>query len=196
MGPHQRKSLGSYAFSLLERQERGVNPILYVDEPACIQTLAFSTLAPTITSQSRPPCLPEPISSDSASNSKEPFFWTWADLEGVVEVTLCRANGGINGGYITGLIFRYSNGHQASVGQVRRDRLNQPRQVDGSAGMWLTFPRRRCCISSVDFSPQAPINGQSYFEMPWRGRLEWWYSYRQCRVYHEEKSSRPVDSHH
>ncbi|KAF4963231.1 hypothetical protein FSARC_8729 [Fusarium sarcochroum] len=134
-------------------------------------------------------------------------FFTTAKLENVVEVTPCKAWGpGTTG--IVGLVFLYSDGHRDSVGQVRLDHLMSPIEIDSTHeqhDMWLATRDYHYNGSSGNYftvvemmrvmpSFAENINGGNpaeeglrWMRVRWRGRLDWLFWYRSCRVnFHEE----------
>lgn len=111
--------------------------------------LAFESHVPTV--NPRLFTLPEPKTPYPKSSPHEDYFWTWADLENVVEMSPCRSKSGSDWN-VVGLLLRYSNGHQACVGQLRQDRLERPIIVGSSQGMWPGFLCNDPHISSIDLS--------------------------------------------
>ncbi|KAM0551751.1 hypothetical protein ACHAPJ_008319 [Fusarium lateritium] len=140
-------------------------------------------------------------------------FFTTAKLENVVEVTPCKAWGpGTTG--IVGLVFLYSDGHRDAVGQVRLDHLMSPIAVDQTNehhDMWLAARDHHCkdswgsFITVVEMMRVMPsfaenINGGNpseeglqWMRVRWRGRLDWFFWYRSCRVSFHEEATCPGD---
>jgi hypothetical protein len=108
----------------------------------------------------------------------ELFCYSVANLEGVTHVRPCR-----RADVVTGMVLVYRNGTRASLGWVSLDRLGEPKAVD-NFGMWiavtksnLDFPR----VTGIFYS--RPEDGK-YLHVRWHGKLEWWFSTRQCKLHH------------
>lgn len=118
----------------------------------------------------------------------EDYFFTSASLDDVITVTPCTSNqDGMLA--IIGLLFSASNGRESCVGQIRRDSLGCPLDVDRSQRLWLGFSmqKRQPRVVKVDtFRSREEL---TWFDMPWAGVLEWWFSFRQSRLYHEGRTS-------
>ncbi|KAK9443916.1 hypothetical protein VB005_02441 [Metarhizium brunneum] len=128
-----------------------------------------------------PPCPPRPVSAYPHTVSPEMFFYSFAMLENVSELKLCRV-----GDTITGMVLRYSDSTEASLGWVRRETLRSMQKEDDSSGLWLLisissgFPR----VSDIRLTLPSANEGK-YFAMQWCGKLEWWFSRRQCQLRYE-----------
>ncbi|SPQ19054.1 e6e2ec79-93ae-4bde-87dc-f58c79148bf6 [Thermothielavioides terrestris] len=141
-----------------------------------------------------PQALPQLPSPRSACPSHyyydENYYFTSATLDGVAEITPCRSDLGV-----IGLLLHYHDGRQAALGQVRLDKLQRPPlKVDPSRSMWLHFSvsSENCPnIEAIEFVSPTVV-GPQHFPVAWRGTLEWWFSYRQCRLWHGMFSSPPT----
>lgn len=132
--------------------------------------------------------LPKPHTDYPRACTTEQYFWSWAMLDNTVQVATCRAS--MDDKHVVGLLFTYVSGSQASVGRVRLDYLEEPLQIDQLTGFWLCFRDREpqiCGLSLIQ--PTQP--GLKYLHIECRGRLEWWHSYRQCRVHYQQHASEP-----
>lgn len=191
MGAHTMPSQPSYySFSILDKPGKGPSNIFFDESPHGIRELAFESPAPIANTRLR--TLPESRSPCPESTYLEDYFYTWARLDHVKEVSLCRSTTGPRA-IVIGLLLHYPEGRRASVGQVRLDCQEAPMRVEGSEGMWLGFntlgfPR----VDSIHFSRPSRAPDLVYLAIPWRGRLEWWFSHRQCKVYHDGQISPPT----
>jgi hypothetical protein len=89
------------------------------------------------------------------------------------------------------------------VGEVRLHALGARLELlDGGGGgggaLWLGFAdtalqgpsvTRIATSRPVETEMKTESEGVTWFALPCRGRLEWWFSFRQCRVYHEGRAS-------
>jgi len=127
--------------------------------------------------------LPAP-SSYPASVMLGKYLFTVAPLENVTEVTPCLGVGRVDP-LIVGLLFRYSDGRRACVGEFRLDRCGTTMEVGTSGGLFLGLTQtmlNRSCVTRVEiFRPKdrAPL---TWLDLPWKGNLEWWFSHTECQV--------------
>lgn len=119
----------------------------------------------------------------------EPWYYTSCRMEDVAEITCCVGKVAPETGII-GMLICYANGGRACLGQYRVDWTQDPIRVDPAGalrvGMGKTtkgFP----FVASVG-TTRGPESGRSlrWLDIPWRGRLEWWFSQRQCRLNHSD----------
>lgn len=131
-----------------------------------------------------------PPSGEIAKAKMEEFFFSSAQLHGIVEVTPCESLLGHTAA-ITGLVLHYSDGHRECLGQVRLDHLLSPLTAAGSRAMWLGFSSTADgpCVRKVEFSRPEQSAELVWLEVSWSGTLEWWFSYRQCRVHYGQQAS-------
>ena len=188
MGAHPKQCWPPCSYLYLDQVGSGPGPVFFNDFAFGIRELAFETPQPVHITQS--PSLPKPESPYPESTSLEEYFYTSAILDNVTELTPCRFETG-SGSFISGLLLRYSNGCRACVGQIRLDRLQHSLAVGTSQKMCLGFsqisdgcPR----LVSVGFSGLSRIDLNN-LEIPLCGKLEWWFSHRQCKVYHDGRAS-------
>lgn len=110
-------------------------------------------------------------------------------------VTPCRCRmGGLR--VTRGLLLHHAGGGVSCVGEVRLHALGPRREVDGA--LWLGFgetPLEGPSVLEVATERPGPGPGPGgregvvWFVLPCSGRLEWWFSFRQCRVYYEGRAS-------
>ncbi|KPM34565.1 hypothetical protein AK830_g12009 [Neonectria ditissima] len=136
--------------------------------------------------------LPEPSSPHPRSAFGESFNWSSASVEEVTEVRLCRRQNVLQS-EVVGLLFYYRNGTRASLGQVRLDSLEPHLTVDPSRSLYLAFRygSNGChYVADVEMSTAPPEDAAvTWFEVSWRGTLEWWLSYMRCHVWQNGRSS-------
>ncbi|KAL2016084.1 hypothetical protein VTK56DRAFT_4291 [Thermocarpiscus australiensis] len=183
---------GHDAYTLVYRAGEKPGRIHFDISPEGIHELALEAPLPPQPAAGQPP-LPQPESPcPRHCEEDENYFYSAAVLDGVAAVTPCRA---AERGIIVGLLLHYHDGRQASLGQVRLDRLQQPalRVVDPPGRMWLRFalaPDGCPNVDAITFDPQRA--GPEHFPVAWRGTLEWWFSHRQCRLWHDQRSTPPT----
>lgn len=169
------------------------------NEPKClffdtsshgIQNLVFETPRPLL-ERNTPAPTPELSSPYPESLCIEDYFYTSASLDNATTVSLCE--GSYKGKvYVTGLVFTYSNGREACVGQIRRDYLSCPLQLITSPMLWLGFSleNREPRVAKIEtISSPSDTSSLEWLAIPWTGQLDWWFSARQCKVYHKEQAS-------
>ena len=149
----------------------------------------------------RPMSHPETPLLDSASPPRpetyplKSCFHSEAALENVVQVTVCRSLRGGNW-HIDGLLFRYSNGDRASVGQFRMDHAGTPLETDNSQNLHLGFGEggihTRPYVARIELGSPNEIGSLHWLCLPWMGKLKWWFTYNQCQVHHDRQASPPM----
>jgi hypothetical protein len=188
LGPHPAPHWRACNWTLLYKPSATSSRIFFDDSPYGIHKLAFESPEPV--SPCEFPVLPEPSSPYPESTSIDDYFYTSAVLDNVIELTPC--NGETAGRpSVIGLLLRYSNGNQACVGQFRLDRTAKTIVVNDSSMMWLSFDAvdGYPFVSSVGVSrPPKPMSRRC-LHISWVGKLEWWFSYRQCKVYYRSQTS-------
>lgn len=152
--------------------------------------LRFAVDFPASDSIGSLPPPPQP-SSEPERLGMEDYFYTCATLDDIKSFRPSYSHqGGIR--VITGLLFLDADGHESCVGQVRYDSLGDKQEVDKSEKLWLAFIilEEQPCVIRVETSNALEGVGDFYWlDVPWKGKLEWWFSHRQCRVYHGDRSS-------
>lgn len=190
MGIYRATTWNRSTWSLVDRPTQPGRLFFNVSRNSSIQELVFETPAPT-------PCeedlvLPTPSSPKPESLSTEEFYFTSASLDGVRSLNLCEVRQGETV-HIIGIILTYSDGQTSCVGQIRRDCLCPTLPVTGSETLWLGFAldESQPCVGKVEISrPSSDLmSSYTWLDIPWTGRLEWWFSIRQCKVYYHGRSS-------
>jgi hypothetical protein len=175
-------------WSVLDVPDSNPGTFFFDWHPRGARELAFETSAPT--SPRMAPPLPRPCSTLPGSLTLESYYWSSASLESIISLQECRRID-CEGPKVIGLLFKYSTGAMAAVGQVRLDLLTKPQAVDQTKRMWLAFS---CTegqfpyVSQVELS-ESPMEGSGWFETGWAGDLEWWFSFRQCQVWYNGQTS-------
>ena len=114
--------------------------------------------------------------------SEERFFSS-CSLENVVEVTLCRSQGGYPDGII-GMLVRYANNDRACVGAFRFDWASETCHVGEAKRLYIGCSQEPRWVKDVRVEPPAEGSELSWMAVPWSGKLEWWFSREQSAVYH------------
>lgn len=163
-----------------------------------IRLLAFETPVPTQSLGGREiPAIPKPLSSYPQTLGLEDYCYTSSVLDGAV--TMTPSWGKIGGmPVIRGLLLRHQSGayETSCVGEVRLDSLDRPLRVE--ATIWLAFsetPMGGPSVTHVEACPPPPkaipVAALTWLEVPCRGRLDWWFNYRQCKIHHENGQASP-----
>lgn len=177
---------------LLDAPQGQPGHLFFDDNPDGIRWISLDSQPPIGTSllhlpvASCPhPCLP----------NNDGFIWSSASVQDVVNMRVCRRNTR-DRTEVMGLLFYYSDGKQASVGQVRLDKLDELQTIDHSQSLYLGFERSKRWapyIAKVRTSvSQLDNTVNMWFEVSWSGTLEWWLSWRQCQVYQDGRKSLPT----
>lgn len=124
------------------------------------------------------PSFPPPYSH------KELWHYTNCRMEGVQEITPCV--GMLEYRPVIGMLLRYHDGRRACLGQYRLDWAAGPLVVDPSRPLRMGFARSPGLLPYVAVATQdeggAEREGMRWLEIPWQGRLEWWFAEGQCRL--------------
>ncbi|UNI23928.1 hypothetical protein JDV02_009718 [Purpureocillium takamizusanense] len=118
----------------------------------------------------------------------EPWYYTYCMLENVVEIACC-VDRTISHRPIIGMLMYYGDGHRACIGQYRLDWVVDRFSVDPAMLLRIGLAKTRRNLPYVVRiclrKPAATVSGPiSWMDVPWQGKLEWWFSQRQCRLYH------------
>ena len=158
-----------------------------------VRSVAFDTRIP----HDLPvPALPEPKSTFlDVNTSVEPFFYSSALLDGVVAITPSRKLYKNGNQVVTGLLLEDDQRNQTTLGQVRLDSLGETwTDMDGIRIQFVIDVNNYPQVSRVQAFKGKAVNNkddekQLTMECELKGHIEWWFSWRQCRVYHGDKSS-------
>ncbi|KAL7787728.1 hypothetical protein V8C37DRAFT_389806 [Trichoderma ceciliae] len=174
-------------FVLVERPSRRGSRIFFEDSTDGIGSLAFAGDAPAVESVFFSCPLPSP---NNVYVATEDFFFSSHPLENLAEVTPCHMKED-NG--ITGMLLVFSDGHRASVGQVRLDSLGPSIAVSDTYSWFLAFARMGGIYPYVTAlgTTRSEVERDSLFvlELFCHGTLEWIWSRRQCLVIYRGQRS-------
>ncbi|KAK3300334.1 uncharacterized protein B0H64DRAFT_380644 [Chaetomium fimeti] len=173
-------------WTLLNRPRKEPSRIFYDTSDSRMGVLAFETPPPESDGQ-RPASL-TPLSPGPESGPLEPYFYSSSDLSGVTAVTPCERRFGETS-VIRGLLLHHADAHVSCVGEVRLDSLGCPLKVEGPIWLGFSTTRGAPCVTQIATSRPAETDAVDWLALPCRGQLEWWYSFRQCRVHHEGRAS-------
>lgn len=92
------------------------------------------------------------------------------------------------------MLVRYGNGDRACVGQYRVDWTGDTRTVVTSEMLRIGVGKTRGgfpYVAKVGVRGLATADADKlvWMDVPWRGRLEWWFSQRQCRLFYSAQES-------
>lgn len=169
---------------------------IHIDDSAGIRELALNPAPPVIDDPFGSLSLPVPVSQYPKASSAESYFYTFASLDNLDFFEACSFNG-----IITGVLLHYGDGSRAVVGQVRLDRLAKKQYVPRDATIRFVVTRNvaQCpkvsavLVLTADVYEQIPrMKFGLDLEVPCCGRLEWWYTWRQCQLAHEGRTSGSV----
>lgn len=166
---------------------RGPSRLFYDSHPNGIRQLMFESREPDKPTSC--PVLSRPALFSPHTGSDEGFFWSSASLEGVTALRQCRRGNSQGRQEVIGLLFTHADGTVSSVGQVRWDCLGKRSDVAGSDDLWLAFERTASRCPYISDAQLSPSERPGRFRLSWRGRLEWWYSYRQCQIRYDGRTS-------
>ncbi|KEY63892.1 hypothetical protein S7711_10173, partial [Stachybotrys chartarum IBT 7711] len=142
---------------------------------------------------------PEPAIGDFADLDPPPnpintnlrdYLSTKHSLEALQEITPCR-KGQEHG--ISGLLFRYMDGHQECAGEIRLDSLCEPLQPDENGRWSLVFKKKDgrfpfvSAVLSRHCEPDTDL--ESVINLACSGKLFWIWSRHQCYVLYEGQTS-------
>ncbi|KAM3447863.1 hypothetical protein MY3296_008318 [Beauveria thailandica] len=198
MGEHVRPGWeGTYWYVLLLTSCKNETLSLYADFTAGLRAVAISpALAESRKAQlsAGPSQRTVPLSLYPRSLPFENFCYAKASLEDVSAVAAC-CQADIDGQVIAGIVLRYMDGTEASLGWVAPDGLDSPTPVPDD-GIWLCvslsrtgFPR----VTAMAFAAPADEDAR-YLRLRWRGELEWWFSRRQCQLHYNGELSAETKS--
>lgn len=126
-----------------------------------------------------------PTSPAMKGEEKGERFFSTCRLSNVVEVTLCRSQGGYPDSII-GMLVKYANGDRACVGAFRFDWASEPCQVGQAGTLDIGCTQEPRWVRDIQLEPPPVDSNLAWMTVPWSGRLEWWFSRKQSAVYHFE----------
>ena len=120
------------------------------------------------------------------TQSNEPWVVSSCDMEGIIEMTLCR-NLLISHKPIMGMLLQYADGHRDCLGQFRFDQALERNRVDQYMSLHIGSRRTtKSFLYVVDVLTSPPPSHPELFwiEVSWDGVLEWWSSPRHSVLRH------------
>ncbi|KAI0434048.1 hypothetical protein F5Y09DRAFT_328644 [Xylaria sp. FL1042] len=120
-----------------------------------------------------------PSSPPPYTQYNELWYYTNCRLEDVTEITCCSDKAAPHRPII-GMLLRYSNG-------ITLDTLTMNPLRPLSIGFGKT-KRRFSYVAEVNLKElgEPGLGSISRMDIPWHGRLEWWFSQRQCKLYYSD----------
>lgn len=174
-----------WKWTLLDKPNTRPSVISFDKADYGIHELAFETPQPL--QDSPDPMLPEVMSPFPESTSLQDYFYSSARLDNVFEVVVSAQD--YPEERIHGLIFRYIDGREAHVGDIRLDSLSPP--ISRPEKMWLGFvcTDDGVFVRCIKFSKPQDASAVDWFEVTFCSQLEWWFSLKQCKVYYRSHAS-------
>ncbi|KAF5713632.1 hypothetical protein FMUND_7872 [Fusarium mundagurra] len=140
-----------------------------------------------------------PLGTMPRFNPLHTLHYSSASLESITEVLVCKSKNEKDTGVIrhfdlgnsrmvetpykkvAGLLFRYADGSEVSLGCFRFDWAETPLTRGDSRGLFVgTRPGKIVQIpphvAAVDITPPEAEGEFTWMEMPWTGVLEWWFN--------------------
>ncbi|KAI0426950.1 hypothetical protein F5Y09DRAFT_317545 [Xylaria sp. FL1042] len=192
MGPQPKPKpssyLGPWKWTLLHTSNGNPSRIFFDVTPYGIHKLAFESPEPIQQDQS--PVIPIPLSPYPKLGSLDSYFYTFATLENVAEITPCEDK--VAGKRsIIGLLFHYSDGTRACVGQFRLDCATTNLVIGTCPKLWLSFDTNdaRPYVNGIGVCPAPKPKSHDCLYISWHGKLEWWFTDNQCKLYYKDQSS-------
>ena len=174
--------------------------VFYQTSQSGISVVSFEPSQPSAPADDRQPVVPTPLSRYPECRAfYEDYYYTTAALDDINLVTPCRRR--IGGTLVvTGLLLRAASGHISCVGQIRTDSLDCPLEVSPATSqmLWLGFSPTSMgghCVTSVivarpsEMHASTTLQASTWLDLTFKGKLEWWYSFRQCKIHHEGQES-------
>lgn len=106
------------------------------------------------------------------------FFCTSAPLTDVAAIRLCKRDG-----IVIGLLLCYHSGQERAVGQIRFDHLQQRDKTSSTRNLIYALDATKV----VDMKLETANEQSGWIVLPWSGRLVWWFSGIDCKLYHEDE---------
>lgn len=187
MRPQPSRWQPFYEWTRIFVAPEGPTQVYFNESPLGILRLAINSCS----DHSATPPVPIPLPRYPERITMEDYFYTTATLDDVVEITPCRREFNHHSA-ITGLLIRYSNGNRACVGQFRLDCIGPVLEVGGSQKLHLGFARSHLnapYLAEAALFPPSRREPYEWLDVPWEGRLEWWFSFWQTKIHHGSQES-------
>ncbi|VUC38215.1 unnamed protein product [Clonostachys rosea] len=127
-------------------------------------------------------------SFQSVHSGPDTLFYSAASLDEVTEIVPCRMNNSPIS-RITGLLFRYQNGFEATVGSFRLDCAGEPIKTTESWGLFLGISKLNGVryVGEVSVLPAEDQDGLWWEVYPWRGSVVWWFNRMESAIHHSDE---------
>lgn len=125
------------------------------------------------------------------------IFLTSATLDNAIEIIPCQRELKTHSPVI-GLLIRYRNGDQGCLGQFRLDCASTRLIIDRAQKLHLGFAQessRYPYVAKLNQHPSSEKGGEEaykWLELPWTGRVDWWFTDMQCKVSCAGQTSPPL----
>lgn len=152
-----------------------VSQVFLEESSLGVRNIAFDSARPKQTSTLVFP--PHGLARTPVSTPQDPIFFSGASLAGLRDVVPCKGRvGSLHA--IIGLLLRYSDGREVSLGQVRLDRMDAPMSVSGRFSLWvgLSTVSFGQYAMAVDFSRGSDVGVVKWVEIRDDEWAEWWFS--------------------
>lgn len=109
-------------------------------------------------------------------------------MVGVKDIVPCECKFGTQV-YVTGLLLRYSDGHEASLGNVRLYLLAAPRGVEDGLSLWLGLVASSWSsnVLRLEFSRATDEENLRWVEIRNDDSMDWWFSRNRSDVYRRKQ---------
>jgi hypothetical protein len=149
--------------------------------------------------QRQPPPKQSSLGRMPSFNPLFSLHYSSACLENVISVTVCRSPNEKDEGTIrhfdlensrldktnykkvAGLLFKYADGHEESVGCFRFDWIEPPVDTTGTKSFFVgerpgRIDQEQPHVADVDIRPPKGKTEWTWKELPWVGTIEWWFN--------------------
>jgi len=118
----------------------------------------------------------------------EVWFYTNCRMENIKEIVYC-VDETVTDKPVTGMMLHYTNGRRSCLGQYRPDLALVSLRTDATKklriGVGKTSKRFPFVAEvTVLVHGAAELRSSTWVDVPWHGRLEWWFTLRQCKLRH------------
>ncbi|KAJ0163094.1 hypothetical protein CTA2_3530 [Colletotrichum tanaceti] len=175
-------------FSLLDRPcQNGTSRVFLGKSRIGTCKMAFDSPGPKQAPRTLgyPPNLPRHASPLHISTLPIPWFYSAASMVGVREVVPCERQAGGRHILVTGLLLRYFDGREASLGSVRLDCLTAPTGVEERFSLWLGLGANSWgpYVLRLEFSRATDDEDLRWVEIRNDDSVDWWFSRGHSDVY-------------
>ncbi|CAH0046388.1 unnamed protein product [Clonostachys solani] len=186
---------------VLQDRFEGERTLLAEESWSGLARIAFPTAQPT-QQQTHPNILP-PV---EYPDCKRDLWYSSTKLAGVVSMRICQ-----KGGAVIGLLLSYEDGRERALGEVRFDSsyLGPEIETKGTRGVVYQLSKKKKKGKGKEKEIAVELHKETVVELhtsdreetefsleseetrryfvPWRGTWHWWFSYEECRLFHEDE---------